>query len=317
MASMSYFGQIYTPNGHNLVTAVNGGGLAGSVPGVALNTNATAAGAFETFKLILQPGSPPIGTSGMKFALQTSAGNYVTAINGGGVGGPNDATCPVHTDATIANAWEGFIINVVDDSVSPPNVTIQTETGNFVTAVNGGGINGGNTQPIHTDATSVGAWEQFLFNCVATVNPIKIVWSANIPGPANGNIATTANSPITLTLNPNGSWSFTGTFNNSNWLPYNIAVLIVIVGSRGTALRFGASGFIDAGLPWDNNNWTFNLSGINNSVPGVWDELMEGWIWRGDASANLNLSSLWNGIQNGVQAAGKIIGVIITIAGLF
>jgi hypothetical protein len=118
----------------------------------------------------------------MKFALQTSTGNYVTAINAGGVGGPNDATCPIHTDATIAGAWEGFILQV-DDSVNPPTVAIRTQTGNFVTAVNGGGVNGGYAQPIHTDATSVGTWEQFLFNTVAVVQPtIKSSWSADIGG---------------------------------------------------------------------------------------------------------------------------------------
>jgi hypothetical protein len=39
----SYLGQIYTANGHNLLTAVNGGGLGGDAPGVALHTDATAA----------------------------------------------------------------------------------------------------------------------------------------------------------------------------------------------------------------------------------------------------------------------------------
>jgi hypothetical protein len=316
MAATAYFGQIYTPNGQNLVTAVNGGGLAGSVAGVALNTNAAAAGAFETFKLILQPGSSPIGTSGMKFALQTSAGNYVTAINAGGVGGPNNATCPVHTDATIANAWEGFTINVVDDSVSPPNVTIQTQTNSFVTAVNGGGINGGNTQPIHTDAAVVGTWEQFLFNLVAVVKPsFTLTYNTNINGPANGNIATTA--PISLTLNSNGTWSLTGTFNNSNWLPYSMAVVIVIRGAQGTALRFGATGSIDAGLPWDNNNWTFHLTGTNNQITAAWDELMTGWTFRAEASAALTLSGVFNAIQTSFNAAGTALKVIETIVGIF
>jgi hypothetical protein len=151
-------------NGHNLVTAVNGGGLAGSVAGVALNTNAVTAAAWETFKLILQPGSPPIGIPGMKFALETSGGNYVTAINGGGVGGANDATCPVHIDATLANAWEGFILEV-DDTVNPPTVIIRTQTGNFVTAVNGWRQRWQYSTYSHR-LTTVGTWEQFLFKTV-------------------------------------------------------------------------------------------------------------------------------------------------------
>jgi hypothetical protein len=248
----------------------------------------------------------------MKFALQTSAGNYVTAISGGGVGGANDATCPVHTDATLADAWEGFILEV-DDTVNPPTVIIRTQTGNFVTAVNGGGVNGGNAQPIHTDVTTVGSWEQFLFNFVALAGPsIKITWSANINGPANGNIAAT--SPITLTLNQDGSWSFSGTFNNSNWLPYNISVAMCVIGSKGTTLRFGTSGFTDAALPWDNNNWTFSLSGTNNGISAAWDELVAGWTWRAQASASPNLSGLWTAIEN---SAGSIVGTVVTIIGAF
>jgi len=59
-----FTGNILTSNGSNMLTAVNGGGLGGpnSGPGaVALHTDATGAGPWETFKLILQPGSPPIG----------------------------------------------------------------------------------------------------------------------------------------------------------------------------------------------------------------------------------------------------------------
>src|ERR1700733_8743691 len=96
----TYKGNIYCPDGLHVLTAVNGGGLGDSSDdGVALFTNATTASTQETFKLILQADSPAIG-SGMRFALQTSDGkNYLTAINGGGVGGANDATCPIHTDA--------------------------------------------------------------------------------------------------------------------------------------------------------------------------------------------------------------------------
>ena len=134
-------GPIKTPNGRNFVTAVNGGGLGGpeSGPGlVALHTYATSAGIRETFVLVRQPSSQTIGP-GMTFALQTSQGGYVTAVNGGGIGGPNDATCPVHTDAVNPAGWEQFTL-IVDDTANPPTVQIQTANGNYLTAVNGGGV---------------------------------------------------------------------------------------------------------------------------------------------------------------------------------
>ena len=92
-------GQVYAPNGNNPLTAVNGGGEPAGGAGVALCTDRTVAGDWEKYKLILSPGST-LGTN-MRFALQTSGGEYLTAVNGGGVGGPNDDTCPIHSDATL------------------------------------------------------------------------------------------------------------------------------------------------------------------------------------------------------------------------
>jgi len=156
-------GSIRTSNGQNMLTAVNGGGLGGPDSGsglVALHTDAATAAAWETFRLILRQGSAPIGP-GMTFALQTSSGrNYLTAVDGGGVSGPNDATCPIHTDAATQGPWETFTLNI-DDSVNPPTLTIQTITGNFLTAVNGGGVKSPGNPPIQSDATAVNAWEVF------------------------------------------------------------------------------------------------------------------------------------------------------------
>jgi hypothetical protein len=159
----TYKGVIFCPDGTHMLTAVDGGGLGGpNDAGVALHTDATKAGIWETFKLILQAGAPAFAP-GLPFALQTSNGkNYLTAINGGGVGGPNKASCPIHTDQTKQGPWEIFSLNI-DDTTNPPTVTIQTENGSYLTAVNGGGVNGGDSQPIHSDATSVENWEQFTF----------------------------------------------------------------------------------------------------------------------------------------------------------
>jgi hypothetical protein len=92
------------------------------------------------------------------FALKTVNGNYLTAVNGGGQGGPNDASCTVHTDASWVGPWELLTLNY--DAMTG-NATIQTANGRYLTAVNGGGIGGPNNVPFHTDATVVGPWEKF------------------------------------------------------------------------------------------------------------------------------------------------------------
>jgi hypothetical protein len=142
-----------TNDGH-FVTIVNGGGFGGpnSGPGVvALHTDAKIAGPWEQFRLEWLEGN--------NLALKTASGNYVTAVNGGGISGSNDASCPVHTDATDpTGTWQQVTLNYDQDTQIG---TIQTVNGYYLTAVNGGGIGGANNVPIHTDATTIGPWETF------------------------------------------------------------------------------------------------------------------------------------------------------------
>ncbi len=145
---------IKTING-NPLTIVEGGGLGGpnSGPGsTALHTDASRAAEWETFKIEW------LDATKTKFALKTKNGNYVTAVNGGGIGGPNDSTCPVHTDATWIGPWERLTLIMVNSDT----VYIQTPDGTYLNAANGGGFGEpANKQPIHTDATSIGPWETF------------------------------------------------------------------------------------------------------------------------------------------------------------
>jgi hypothetical protein len=92
-----------------------------------------------------------------RVAIRTSNGNYVTAVNGGGMGEAANAL-PLHTDAVKIGPWEQFKIKFFPDG----SCTIQTQTGHYLTAVNGGGIgNPANTDPLHTDQTLIGPWEKF------------------------------------------------------------------------------------------------------------------------------------------------------------
>ena len=65
----------------------------------------------------------------------------------------------MHTDQIVIEAWETFELL----ELSPGIYALQTETGNYVTAVNGGGMGeAANKLPLHTDATRASTWEQFM-----------------------------------------------------------------------------------------------------------------------------------------------------------
>jgi hypothetical protein len=144
---------IQTSNGY-VLTAVNGGGVSPS-ESVALHTNATSIGAWEEFTCVA------LGPN--RLAFQTMTGNYVTAVNGGGLGDPNAITTPIHANATNASTWETFKIQWLAGG----KCALQTSNGNYVTAVDGGGwgaTDAADAYPIHTNATTIGAWETFTIN---------------------------------------------------------------------------------------------------------------------------------------------------------
>lgn len=98
-----------------------------------------------------------------EFAIRTTKGYYLTAVNGGG-----RTADPTIITATMApGPWERFKI-----AIPPPgqvyDKAIQTATGNFVTVVGGGGRV---SDVLHSDATQVKDWERFHFTDLAASAP--------------------------------------------------------------------------------------------------------------------------------------------------
>jgi hypothetical protein len=149
----------------NYLTAVNGGVLAG--PGTALaavRTDATLAGPWQTFTIVW------VDAAHTQFALQTSDGHYVTAVNGGGLGGPNNNSAPIHTDAKTIGNWETLTLNFLPNN----QLTIKLPNGRFLTAVNGGGMTGPDpSSPIQTTAVQHATWETFTLVKLGAVSPAE------------------------------------------------------------------------------------------------------------------------------------------------
>jgi hypothetical protein len=155
----------FQTSNHDFVTAVGGGdSMVQANCGarqIALHENATTIGAYETFTMV----SIPNTGEGGYYAFKTSGGYYLTAVNGGGIGGHNNrrAYSQLDTDASTVLAWEKFRLIPLDASLHP-KVAIQTSDGtHYITASNGGGCGSDATNfvPFRTNAKSIGRWERF------------------------------------------------------------------------------------------------------------------------------------------------------------
>jgi hypothetical protein len=139
---------IQTYNGSYL-TAVDGGGRTTD----AIHSNATSVGPNERFTLIQED----YGGLPYYHSLQTAKGYFLTAEYGGGLIIEN----VISSDRTAVGPWEKFIfVSKVDDWFA-----IQTISGNYLTAIDGGGRT---TYVMNSNATWIRGWELFkLTDCIS------------------------------------------------------------------------------------------------------------------------------------------------------
>jgi hypothetical protein len=198
--------------GGNFVTATNGGHQTID----ALISSATTPGPNEVFT---------IDDSNSKNFFFTAGNVILSAKNGGGIGASDDAeTFQTERIELAPDALFGLAGANQDGSFS-----IQTATGNWVTAVGGGGHS---SRAFHTDATAANTWEKFYLLKTGDLGSghqyaIRPTGTGNIPGKAQtfsyltanngGNRllnAMTANSPLLdnskfrLSKQPDGSFAF-------------------------------------------------------------------------------------------------------------
>ena len=164
-ANMVYVA-IKMPDGIHFLTAINNGGIGKTAdPGnnwpLHTDVSPLGVGAWEHFTLVFN--------SNGSVSIKTANGQFLTAVNGGGIGlvpDPNNVW-PLHTDSTSVGLWERFVLipqpdGSVEIAMFPLNNPFNVH---FLTAVRGGGIglsaDPGNKWPLHTDASTAGQWEMF------------------------------------------------------------------------------------------------------------------------------------------------------------
>jgi len=143
---------------NHYVTAPSGGGPAfvgpPGGPAVSFHVNSQTAGPSERFTL------QSLGNG--VYGMVTSNNHWVTFINQGGIGGLNNGTDPLHTDAYIVGQDEKYTVSGLYNPTTGTwmNATFKTRTGYYLTAVNGGGVGAPSTGSgngiIHTDKANTG-----------------------------------------------------------------------------------------------------------------------------------------------------------------
>jgi hypothetical protein len=138
----------------NYLTALGGGGKSTDP---ALHSDATTVGSWELFRLIC---SGPL-MSGFQYTLRPVGGFTLAALNGGGEV-ENGLFMAALSDFQ-RKPWEKFTLLQQPDGA----FALQTVSGNYVTAVTGGGVppfanaEGSPSDVFHTDAVEISTWEKF------------------------------------------------------------------------------------------------------------------------------------------------------------
>ncbi len=141
--------------------------------------------------------------------IQTSKGTFITAVNGGGLGGSDAA---MNTNRTQQLGWETFTCILT----LPNKLSLKTSGGNWITASLGGGVGGPNADPfeIHTDAKKAGPWEQFKIltsdgasnNCALVTNDGLFITAVNGGGFPGHGFRTTSDPTYKFPIHTDATW---------------------------------------------------------------------------------------------------------------
>jgi hypothetical protein len=151
--SQGVFSVSIQTSSNNFLTAVGLGGKTAN----AIHSDATAVGTWETF-FIRKFGDLSFGDS-QYFIVDTSKNQAIAARNGGGQ--TQNTIQFVVPQSNFPQAWARFTLIPQSNG----SYALRTIDDNYITAVNGGGLDYGsaNSDNIHSDATIVSTWEQFRF----------------------------------------------------------------------------------------------------------------------------------------------------------
>ena len=116
-----------------------------------------------------------------------------------------------------------------------------------------------------------------------------------------------------LTVDPGGSYNFSGHFHDSGAVNFNVSTIFAIKSSRGAVFTFSISGKVNGTegvITGGSRDFDWDNSGTNDALKANWDDLAGGWAGHADASASLSIPDLWNDLKAAVGAIAQVIAVV-------
>jgi hypothetical protein len=140
-------------------------------------------------------------------------------------------------------------------------------------------------------------------------NAIVLNYSLHLDGPDTGSITGWAN----LTLDPDGSYNYSGSIHNSNAGDYKCGILFVAgCKSVQTLFTFEFDQSVPGALghPFDSHTVTWDNTGNNATIKNLWNNLVEGFLYWYKSTANFDLDATWNSVKTEIGYASDVVKVV-------
>lgn len=112
-----------------------------------------------------------------------------------------------------------------------------------------------------------------------------------------------------LTVQQDGTYSFVGHFHKASIVPYDYEVALAVLDSDNQLYTFAHQYSFSTGVADDN----FPYGGTNAAITQNWSALVPGAAFSWRADANLDISPLIAGLEQGFEAAGPVIEAVLEI----
>ena len=113
-----------------------------------------------------------------------------------------------------------------------------------------------------------------------------------------------------MSVFPDGYYNFSGHFHDSGFVGYTANIVWALKSSSGTVFLFSQSTNLGGTVGGGSRDASWNISGTNVLIASGWNDLWAGWSYKWDASANIDLGSIWNAVKGAIGTIGQVVAVV-------